>query len=237
MPMTSPSPDPVSPVQFRIDTHVHTSEASGCGREAARVIVNLYKKAGFDAIVITDHYNTWNFEGYEVETWPEVVDKFLSGYRAAREEGERVGLLVLPGMEITFDAQYYSDFLVYGLEPEYLYQFPELQKLGLRLFRELVAPLGAYINQAHPFRDGCVAADPNLIDGVEVYNGGNDARENRLALAYAHANGLPELSGSDFHHRISLGRGGLILPDRVSDSSDFVEMLQANPKLPRIETR
>ncbi len=230
-----PNPDPASLAPFRIDTHVHTSEVSTCARVPARDVVKLYKLAGYDGIVITDHYNSWSFETYGVKTWPRIMDRYLSGYREAREEGERVGLVVLPGMEITFDGPYYADFLVYGLDPEYLYHFPALHKLGLRRFRELVVPLGAFVSHAHPFRAGCTPADPSLIDAVEVYNGGNDPAENRRALEFARRHGLPELSGSDFHHRSAVGRGGVVLPDRVGDMTGFVRALRANPQLPRIE--
>lgn len=235
MPLPTSSHGSDAPVAFRIDTHVHTAEVSACAQVPARAVVNLYKTIGYDAIVITDHYNSWSFDAYGLKTWSRIMDRYLSGYHAAREEGEKLGLLVLPGMEITFDEPFYADFLVYGLDPEYLYHYPELHKLGLRRFRELVAPLGAYISHAHPFRDGCTPADPLLIDAVEVYNGSNRARENGQALAYAQRNGLPELSGSDFHHRQGLGRGGVVLPESVSDAAGFVRVLRANPTLERIE--
>jgi len=92
-----------------------------------------------------------------------------------------------------------------------------------------------YIVNAHPVRGGCTPGEPELLDGVEVYNGGNDPSENRPALAFARKNGLAELSGSDFHHRVSLGRGGVMLPERVADATELVRVLRANPRLPRIE--
>ena len=45
---------------FRIDTHVHTSETSKCGRSSAAEMVAAYKAAGVDAIVISDHFVNGN---------------------------------------------------------------------------------------------------------------------------------------------------------------------------------
>ena len=40
---------------IKLDTHVHISEVSACGRLTAEQMVSLYRKAGYAAIVITDH--------------------------------------------------------------------------------------------------------------------------------------------------------------------------------------
>ena len=41
---------------MKIEMHAHTSEASPCANVSATKIPALYQKAGYDAIVITDHY-------------------------------------------------------------------------------------------------------------------------------------------------------------------------------------
>ena len=40
---------------MKIEMHAHTSEASPCANVSAAKIPALYQKAGYDAIVITDH--------------------------------------------------------------------------------------------------------------------------------------------------------------------------------------
>jgi predicted metal-dependent phosphoesterase TrpH len=229
--------EPRSPLSYRFDTHVHTSEVSPCAGVPAREVVRLYKEAGFDGIVVTDHYNAWTLENFGVQSWPLVCDRYLSGYEAAREEGERVGLVVLPGLEITFESVGYADFLVFGLDPEYLYHYPSLCKLGLQRFRELTTALGCLVYQAHPFRPGIRLADPAWIDGVEVYNGNpRHQSANPLALEFAQQHRLMELSGSDFHQRQDLARGGVLLPELPKDSADFVRLLRETNPLPRIES-
>jgi predicted metal-dependent phosphoesterase TrpH len=227
----------VAPVSFRFDTHVHTSEVSPCAEVPAREVVRLYKRAGYNGIVVTDHYNSWTLENFGVKNWARICDRYLAGYLAAREEGERVGLVVLPGLEITFDSVGYADFLVFGLDPEYLYHYPSLYKLGLQRFRELTSPLGCLVYQAHPFRPGITLANPAWIDGVEVYNGNpRHQSANRLALEFAKRHKLLESSGSDFHQKEDLARGGVRLPELPKDSTDFVRLLRETNPLPLIET-
>ena len=74
---------------MKIDLHVHTSEVSSCGRVPAAEMARLYHKAGYDAIVITDHLIAGKNQEMPM---PERVSWYLSGYRAAKAEGEKLGL-------------------------------------------------------------------------------------------------------------------------------------------------
>ena len=229
--------EPSASGSFRFDTHVHTSEVSPCAEVPAREVVRLYKGAGFDGIVVTDHYNAWTLENFGVKSWARICDRYLAGYMAAREEGERIGLVVLPGLEITFDSVGYADFLVFGLDPEYLYHYPNLYRLGLQRFRELTSALGCLVYQAHPFRPGITLANPAWIDGVEVYNGNpRHQSANRLALEFAQRHRLLESSGSDFHQKVDLARGGVLLPEMPKDPAEFVRLMRETSPLPRIES-
>ena len=42
--------------KYYYDTHVHTDESSACGKVPGRQAARLYKAAGYQGIVITDHY-------------------------------------------------------------------------------------------------------------------------------------------------------------------------------------
>lgn len=50
---------------FRVDTHIHTSEVSPCGKLTARETVEGYRKAGYDAICISDHLNRGILKKYD----------------------------------------------------------------------------------------------------------------------------------------------------------------------------
>ena len=218
---------------FRIDLHVHTRESSICGRTEGRLVAQLYKKAGYDGIVITDHYNRSYFRKFPKSVpWSARIDHFLRGYRAARKEGEEIGLTVLLGIELKFvDSP--REFLVYGIDETFLKQNPELYQMGLAEFRKFSTqfPSGKeiLIYQAHPFRPGISPAPLDLIDGIEVYNGNpRQNSNNQMALAFAQQNKLRMISGSDFHRLPDLARGGLILPEAVADTRALVRVLKQN---------
>lgn len=216
---------------FKYDTHVHTWEVSPCGKIKAAEGIKLYKKRGYSGLVITDHYSETVFESLDGDSWEEKIEQYLSGYRAALREGRKEGMDILLGAEITF-IDSLNDYLVFGIDEEFLKEYPELYKINLRKFRELVKGKDILVFQAHPFRPGMKAADPLLLDGVEVYNGNprHDSR-NHLAYSFAQENRLKVISGSDFHQLQDLARGGIILPERVSSSREFVKLLKESDSI------
>ena len=40
----------------KFELHCHTAENDKCALESAKDIVRLYKEAGYEGLVITDHY-------------------------------------------------------------------------------------------------------------------------------------------------------------------------------------
>lgn len=212
-----------------LDTHVHTSQVSPCGKVAALEMIELYKEAGYDAVVITDHYHEWYFESLGDLPWEEKVQSFLSGYKSALERGKALGVRVFLGMEIRF-VKGPEDYLVYGLDGDYLIQNPNLHLYTLEEFRDHIQETGALIFQAHPFRVGQTPAPGNLLDGMEVHNAnprhdsGNDK-----AYAYAKSNDLMMGSGSDAHRPEDVGRGGIIVPRSVDSMEMFVKWYRQGP--------
>lgn len=208
---------------YKYDTHVHTAEVSRCGRIDAVRLVELFKGAGYDGIVITDHYYRDFFEQLDKDTWQEKADVFLAGYRMALEAGRREGLQVLLGMEIRFDNSF-NDYLVYGLSEAFIKKNPELYKLGLKKFKALARKNNLLVFQAHPFRIGMVVSRPSLLDGVEVYNGNmRHNSNNTLALTYARLNRLLMTSGSDFHEDEDLARGGILFSRHIATEAELVD--------------
>jgi len=217
---------------YRLDLHVHTRETSFCGRTKGQVVTELYKKAGYDGIVITDHYNKGYFRRLPTwMTWEEKIDRFLRGYRSAYEEGEKIGLKVFLGIELKFNKSP-REFLVYGIDEAFLKDHPELYKLNLEKFRRLVDSLAPtykiLIFQAHPFRPGNTPADPGLLDGVEVYNGNpRQNSNNELAFSFAKKHNLKMISGSDFHRLPDLARGGVIFRQTIKEPADLTAALES----------
>lgn len=213
---------------YKYDLHVHSDETSPCGRVKASEVVRMYKKAGYSGVVITDHYYEAFFENLKDMSWKDKIDCYLEGYRNAYAEGLQTGLRVILGMELRFDENL-NDYLVYGIDEQFLLEYPELYRLDLQSFRELVSGSEILIYQAHPFRKEAVTADPDLLDGIEVYNG--NPRHNSMnnkAVEFASKNRLMEISGSDFHQTQDLARGGVIFTELVETSDKLVAALKEN---------
>ena len=221
---------------YKYETHLHTDETSPCGKVPADEVVRIYKKAGYTGIVVTDHYYNSFFENQPLTNWASKLNLFLTGYKKAFAEGQRLGLDVLLGMEIRFNENV-NDYLVFGFDESFLQEYKELYKLNLQAFRELTADKGIIIIQAHPFRPMMVPAPPTLIDGVEIYNG-NPRHDslNHLSAQYAQDHGLKMLSGSDFHQPQDAARGGIIIGERIS-LTGFADVIRQDRIIEFIQTR
>ena len=213
---------------FKYDTHVHTSETSICGKDDAKTLVRLYKKAGYHGIVITDHYTKDFFEGLAQDSWNKKMDRYLTGYFTAVEEGKRIGLRVLLGIELKF-GENNNEYLVYGFEPDFLYQNPGLYEMDLKSFSKFAEDTRLLVYQAHPFRVMVTPADPRYLHGVEIYNGNPRHNSyNERAYDYAVRHNLKMLSGSDFHQMQDTSRGGIILKEAPENSLEFANILRNN---------
>ena len=220
MPLESPFPGAVL-----VETHAHTAEVSACCWLPATETVRAVAEYGYGAVVITDH----NVPG-STRTAKQ-CERFARGYELARRAGERLGVAVLPGMELRFDSEGYNDFLVYLPDPA-LYALRGLPAMGLRAFKRLADERGMLVYQAHPFRSYVFVEPPEALHGVEVHNGNpRQTNHNALALAYAEEHGLAMLSGSDVHQEGDPGRGGVWAPrEAIASPAAFVEYLRATPR-------
>lgn len=156
----------------------------------------------------------------------------LAGYRAAKEAGDACGLTVLLGVELRFEG-HPEDYLVYGVDRDFLIRYPHLYDMTADSFAALAKEHGLYFGQAHPYRPGLVRCDPALLDGVEGFNG--NKRHNShdaLAQAFAAEHGLLMTSGADFHEWEDLARGGVVSSEPVRDEAHFTALLKAGRLIP-----
>ena len=213
---------------YRYEIHTHTAEVSSCGYVNAKEVVNMHKDAGYQGVVITDHFNEEYFSRLEGKSWDEKIMCFLEGYRQASAEGRRIGIDVLWGIELRF-TENDNDFLVYGLDEAFLKKNENLHLSNIREFMELINERqDTLVYQAHPFRDGCQLVNPLIVHGLEIFNGNprHDSR-NHLAAQIASDNNLLVISGSDFHRPGDLATGGILLRERASDMKVFTEQLKS----------
>ena len=116
--------------KFLIDIHVHTSEVSGCGQVKAEDAVKMYHSAGYQGLMITDHFHKQYFDGLKLESWEKKIDRYLEGYHKAQKEGQRLGMEILLGMEFR-NCETDNDFLIIGVTEDFLYTHPDLYELPL----------------------------------------------------------------------------------------------------------
>ena len=211
---------------MRIEIHAHTDESSSCGKIPAKELVRLNKEAGVDALTITDHYSTHAFN--KITGSPrEKAEYFLRGWRIAKEEGEKLGIHVLFGMELRVDSGP-EDFLIYGIDENFVYENLTLYNGTLQDAYQVCNDYGALLIQAHPFRESCRPQDPRYLHGMEVYNGHpRHDSQNHLALQYAQENGIwLRTSGSDIHQLPDIARGGILIDGEVTTSRELAEYLR-----------
>lgn len=214
---------------YKIETHLHTSHVSQCGRMEAAAIVEAYQAAGYSALIVTDHYNrtTFDYLGVDPAGQSDRIGAFLEGYRLVRAEGQKRGIRVFKGAELRFDESE-NDYLLYGWRDDLLSEPDSVFRMGIAAFSPIARSQGALLIQAHPYRRGCTPAIACYLDGVEVINTSprHDSR-NPMARAYAEEFGLIALSGSDCHRLEDVARAGIVSEHLPSDSMGMMRLLRS----------
>ena len=184
--------------KYRIELHCHTYPVSKCSQASPEKLVDLYKAAGYDAVVITDHINYTYRLRERYATDYDAAEYFLSGYRQAKEYGDKVGMNVILGMEYCADGH---DILVYGIDEEFVHKTVPYVNAPLWMFREDLKDDNTLIINAHPFRGGVCELDDKNLDGAEVFNFcPGDRDRNGLIARYAKEHNIGIITcGSDFH--------------------------------------
>lgn len=212
------------------ETHAHTGEISPCGNVPAAELVERHIEAGYAGVVITNHLSRYGFTYVSDKSWEEQVNWFYHGFEMAKEAaGDR--LTVLFAAEINFNGDP-NDYLVYGVTREFLLAHPDLLNMRFGDFSRLGRENGFLLIQAHPFRNGMRIVRPDELDGIEVCNGNprHDSR-NFIAASWAARYGLLTTSGSDYHQREDIGRGGIFTDQKIETMEDFIRVIRSRPAL------
>lgn len=214
---------------YKYELHAHTSECDKVATLGGADLVKLYRGAGYNGMVITDHYFSLFFDWFKDELCgadhKRIIDRYLKGYYSAKNEGEKLGFSVIPGCEVRFDGSI-NDYLVYGLEESDFYELPCLNRLSNVDELIKVLPDKAVVVQAHPFRDNMTVCDPKPLFGIELHNGCTDSFRNKMARIYAEHYRKSMTSGSDVHCDKHIARGGIISERRIDTSKDLTEVLR-----------
>ncbi len=213
---------------FYVQMHLHTSETSACGQVSGRDMAHACKQAGYDMLVVTDHFMNANIGCPKRTPWEQKVDYLFAGYRAAKEVGDEIGLIVLKGWETFTDG---PEYLTYGLDEAFLLDNPDIADAKSDEYLDRVHAAGGFVVHAHPFRKAFYIPDfkPDTlrVDAFEVYNATNDPRENKRALSVAQAHGLIQIAGSDAHVIPGVAKGAMRFPYALRDTNDLIAALRA----------
>ncbi len=213
---------------YRYETHTHTAEVSRCAQISAVDLVRTYKDLGFTGMWITDHFLNGNTTVPRGLPWEEQIALFCSGYRKAYAEGQRIGISVYFGWEYSFRG---TDLLTYVLEPLWLVLNPEVMKLHINQYCDLVHEHGGLIVHAHPFREAdyidMIRLLPRKVDAVEVINTCRTDFENALADQYADNYRLLKFAGSDNHVGLLECFGGLELERQVNNDQELIAAVRS----------
>lgn len=214
---------------YKIETHMHTSEASACAICSGAEMARKYKALGYDGIIITDHFFNGNSAIPASLPWEKRVEGFCSGFENARAEGEKIGLDVYFGWE--YGGDFGMEFLTYGLDKDWLLNHPKLLSMEIEDYLKLVKESGGFVSQAHPFRRAGYIMRykryPSLTEGAEAVNFGNQMYEyNELAIEYSEEYHLIKTAGTDAHSDDLYAYGGMIFENRIGSIEDFIAELR-----------
>jgi predicted metal-dependent phosphoesterase TrpH len=185
-----------------IDLHVHEELFSACSRMSLEEAVTFARYHGMDALCITNHNNLE-----------------LAGSDVLRT----VNFPVFVGVEMTTTQ---GDILAFGLEslPSFV---PTAQQ-----FIDFVVSQNGFSCAAHPFRAwsggvGRYLDQLHALDGVEVFNGGNDEAENRRAVQACTRLGLVALGASDAHCGPDIGKYATWFLEPVTSMRELIHAMKS----------
>ena len=213
-----------SEYKYRIDAHCHTNPGSSCSEISPKMLIDIYKKNGVNAVCVTNHLSPEYFlKGKEA-----ALKNFMGDFNEAYEYGKKEGITVILGLEIRF-TENSNDYLVYGIDEEFVEKACDYIDKGIEVFYKEMKNDKNIILQAHPFRNGMVLAKPQCLDGVETFNM-HPNHNSRVAVASKYAlehKNFIVTAGTDFHHIGHEALGLTATKTLPKDSFEFAELLKS----------
>ena len=215
---------------YKYEMHVHTRPCSGGGGDIRGHIDDLISK-GFSGMVVTNHFYAGDNRLDRELPWEEFVDAYRQDYLRGLEYAREVDFDLLFGLEE--GVRNGQEILLYGITPELIAAHPELKKAPAEKYAEVVHSAGGLVYQAHPFRAREYVKIPfpleclDMLDGIEVYNAGNESAWNESAQKFADEKGLACVAGSDAHKVGTAGRAGIAVGERIRNNDDLVRVLKS----------
>ena len=200
-----------------IDLHVHTTLGSWDSTLHPPELIKKAREIGLDGVCITEHGK-----------------RDTDALQKLREEHD---FLILSGVEVSTDL---GDILVFGMD-DFDKGYMEANDL-----RELVVQTGGVMVAAHPFRrdfspvgygtfnpalsvdlqEVCSRPIFELVEAVEVANGGSLQEEVLFSFEVIEKLGLCGTGGSDAHTANSLGKCVTEFTMEIATEADIIEAIR-----------
>ncbi len=209
-----------------VDLHIHTTLGSYDSMITPQRLADAAQRVGLTALAVSEHVTPWPRE-------------------RAEQFYQETGIVAVPAREWSTDM---GHIIAIGLGPV----VGDIRTA--RDLRRAADAAGAFLILAHPFRyfpgpssllfgrvpDAAalpvseLARHPvfELVDAIEVLNGGCVDRENELALAVARYLGKPVVGSSDAHAPMEVGHYVTIFEAEVRGLDDLLRELRAGRFLP-----
>ncbi|MGZ4289923.1 MAG: PHP domain-containing protein [Gaiellaceae bacterium] len=217
---------PTKPSPLLCELHAHSTWSDGA--LSLRELCDLHGRRGFDVLAVTDHAPR---EAREVHAAN--YDAYLRAVRAeALRARELYDLLVIPGLELTYD------------DPDPL-RAGHAVAIGLRTYVDVSAGLEPALVQARAAGAALVAAHPYSPDQLSAATRGTAAFGARPELAelvdryelfnrhtlfsWVAAAGLQTVATGDFHRPEHLATWKTLLPCPKDESSIVAYLRSARP--------
>lgn len=211
----------------KVETHLHVVPIGTCPIETPRDTARLYKNAGYDVLIVTNHFQKKTINDMRSEG-KDPIAEYVNAYREVKKYGEKVGLEVWFGVEVALETTgCNAEFLLYGVDEDFILSNPDMINYTQAELYKKVQEAGAIMVQAHPYRSNTALCDLEYMDGIEAFNlHPNHTQPYPEFVSMARASGKIITSGSDFHFRGGEALGGVIVGDEVKNINDFVNALK-----------
>lgn len=218
------------------EMHQHSTPCSACAKSNPAEAVRGVCQAGFSGVVITEHFYHGNSGIDRSLPWKAFVDAYEAAFLQAKEEGDRLGIDVIFGVEEVVD--WGKEVLIYGLAPDFFRDHPEWAEMTvgeeyLAHVSQCVHRAGGLVYQAHPHRSRPYVVNPDIplnhryLDGIELFNASNRPFENEMALTLAKKTQLPLICGSDAHAGdFGSGRCGITVDRKIGSEKELCRVLR-----------
>ena len=208
---------------YKTEAHLHTYPVSSCAQLTPVEQVRLFKEAGYDTVIVSDHFSSHHFKKLgEHLTFAEKVDKLCDAYLEAKAEGDRIGLTVLFSVELSFHKNHY---LLYGVTREFLKLREDIFDIDIDELYAHLKSHGITIIQAHSHRAEKCVPHPHHVDGFEINFNLRKDNYNERTVKVAKEYDLPLTIGSDAHRPEDVGISATLSEEKIESIEQYLRLV------------